>query len=138
MSLPRKDLIATGLVAVAVVLYLLWAIEVTLPGMRETRVTAASILVLGFAASAIAVVPGFEQLIRGNKAYLAITSILGVVAVVAGVQVMMTSSGVALTVVIAAMVVLWAISTSHHVAMARKVQVPSPVETPQAAGRHNR
>jgi hypothetical protein len=129
MSLPRKDLIATALVAVAVVLYVLWAVEVTLPGMSDTRVTAAGILVLGFAASAIAVVPGFDHLIRGNKPYLATTSILGVVALVAGVQVMMTSSGVALTVVIAAMVVLWAISTSHHLALAKDAQAPPRVET---------
>jgi hypothetical protein len=129
MSLPKKDLIATALVAVAVVLYVLWALEGTLPGMSDTRVTAASILVLGFAASAIAVVPGFDQLVRGNKAYLATTSILGVVALVAGVQVMMTSSGVALSVVVATMIVLWAISTRHHLVLAREAQVPPRVET---------
>ena len=138
MSLPRKDLIATGLVAVAVVLYLLWAIDATLPGMSDTRVTAASILVLGFAASATAVVPGFDQLIHGNKAYLAITSCLGVLALIAGVQVIMTSSGLALTVVIATMVVLWAISTGHHVALAKRSQVPPRVETRQTASRQSR
>ena len=138
MSLPRKDLIATGLVAVAVVLYLLWAVEATLPGMSDTRVTAAGILLLGFVASAIAVVPGFDELIHGNKAYLAITSLLGVVALVAGVQVIVTSSGVALTVVIATMVVLWAISTYHHLAVARTTRVPPRVETRQTVGRHGR
>ncbi len=138
MSLPRKDLLATGLVAVAMALYLLWAINVTLPGMSDTRMTAAGILVLGFAASAIAVVPGFDQLIRGNKTYLAVTSILGVVALAAGVQVMLTSSGVALSVVIAAMTVLWAISTSHHVVLAKESQVPPRAETRSPAGRHSR
>jgi asparagine N-glycosylation enzyme membrane subunit Stt3 len=132
MGLPRKDLIATALVAVAVIFYLLWTIEGTLPGMSDTSVTAAGILVLGFVASAIAVVPGFDNLVHGNKTYLAITSLLGVVALVAGVQVMMTSSGVALTVVIATMIALWAISTSHHLVSDRKAQVPARVETKSA------
>ena len=138
MTLPRRDLIATGLVAVAFVLYLLWAIEMTLPGMSDTRVTAAGILALGFVASAIAVVPAFDQLIRGNKTYLAITSVLGVLALVAGVLVLTTSSGVALTGLIAAMGVLWAISTRHHVVLDKEAAVPSHVKTPQLAGRHGR
>jgi len=33
MSLPRKDLVATGLVGVAVALYLLWAIDLS-PSVR--------------------------------------------------------------------------------------------------------
>jgi hypothetical protein len=134
MSLPRKDLLATGLVGVAVALYLLWAIDLTLPGMSDTRVTAAGILVLGFVASAIAVVPGFDQLIRGSKAYLAVTSVMGVAAVAAGVQVMLTSSGVALTVLIVTMALLWAISTSHHLVLARESQVLPQFETRQPVG----
>lgn len=86
-------------------------------------------MVLGFAASATAVVPGFNRLIHGSKAYLATTTILGVVALVAGVQVMLTSSGLALTVVIAAMVVLWAISTSHHTRLANDEQAHPQLET---------
>jgi len=38
MHLPRRDIIATGLVAVAGFLYLLWAIDSALPGMNSTRV----------------------------------------------------------------------------------------------------
>ena len=48
MYLPRRDIIATGLVAVAVLLYLLWAIDSALPGMSSTRVTGVAVLALGF------------------------------------------------------------------------------------------
>ena len=69
MRLPRRDIIATGLVAVAGLLYLLWAIDFALPDMSSTRATGVAVLALGFAASASAVVPGFDQLLHGNRAY---------------------------------------------------------------------
>ena len=72
--LPKKDVIATGAVGVAVVLYLLWLFDATLAGMSSVRVTGLSILVLGFVASATAVVPAFDQLLHGSRLYLAGTS----------------------------------------------------------------
>ena len=48
MYLPKRDIIATGLVAVAGLLYLLWAIDSALPGMSSTRVTGVAVLALGF------------------------------------------------------------------------------------------
>jgi len=77
MHLPERDIIATGLVAVAGLFYLLWAIDSALPGMSSTRATGVAVLALGFTASASAVVPGFDQLLHGNKAYLVITSLRG-------------------------------------------------------------
>jgi hypothetical protein len=59
-------------------------------------------------------VPSFTQLLHGNKAYLAITSMIGVVAAVAGVQMLITASETALAVVMAATVILWMIATTHH------------------------
>jgi hypothetical protein len=138
MNLPRKDLIATGAVAVAVALYLLWAVDRTLPGMDDTAVTGASILVLGFVASAYAVVPGFDQLIHGNKTYLAVTAVVGAAALTAGIVVMVTSEGLALSGLIAATVVLWAISTTHHVLLAKEAQVPTRVETRHTVGAQSR
>ena len=114
MHLPRRDIIATGLVAVAGLLYLLWAFDSALPGMSRTRVTGVAVLALGFAASASAVVPGFGQLLQGNRAYLAITSLIGLAALAAGIQMLVTASGAGLTVVMAAMAVLWLIATIHH------------------------
>ena len=119
MHLPRRDIIATGLVAVAGLLYLLWAIDSTLPGMSSARATGVAVLALGFAASASAVVPGFDQLLHGNKAYLVITSLIGLAAAAAGVQMLITASGAGLTVVMAAMAVLWLIATIHHSRLAK-------------------
>ena len=132
MHLPRRDVIATGLVAVAGLLYLLWAIGSALPGMSSARVTGVAVLALGFAASASAVVPGFDQLLHGNKAYLVITSLIGLAAFAAGVQMLITASGAGLTVVMAAMAVLWLIATIHHSLLAKAGLPPQQVISRQS------
>ena len=119
MSLPKRDVIATVLVAVAGVLYGLWAADVAPFGLDSVRATGVAVLALGFAASASAVVPGFDELMRGNKVYVAGTSIIGLVAFAAGVQMLMESSETGLGVLMVAMVVLWAVATVHHAMLAR-------------------
>ncbi|HEU4489330.1 MAG TPA: hypothetical protein VFR74_00530 [Jiangellales bacterium] len=119
MRLPKRDVIATGAVAVAVVLYLLWLADTALPGMSDLRVTGLVVLVLGFVASAVAVVPGFDQLMHGNKVYLAATSLIGLAALVAGVVMLWSESSTAFAVLMVALVVLWAIATTHHVLLAK-------------------
>jgi hypothetical protein len=114
MRFPKRDLIATGLVAVAGLVYVLWALNV----VSSTRVAGIVMLVCGFAASASAVVPGFDDLLRGNRAYLVVTSLIGVVAVVGGVAVLVVASETGLSLVLAAMIALWAIATVHHVLLA--------------------
>lgn len=120
MRVPKRDIIATVLVAVAIALYLLWLLDATLPGMSGTRVTGLVILALGFAASASAVVPGFEQLMHGNKAYLGVTALLGLVAFAGGLAMVVWASDTGLAVVVGAMAVLWAISTTHHLLLAKR------------------
>ena len=122
MGLPKKDIIATALVAVAGVLYGLWATGY----WTSVRATGVVVLALGFVASASAVVPGFEQLIRGNKAYLAVTSLIGLVAFIAGIQMLITASGAGLTVVVIAMGVLWLIATVHHTMLAKRESAAAP------------
>ena len=143
MHLPKRDIIATGLVALAGLLYLLWAIDFALPGMSSTRATGVAVLALGFAASASAVVPGFDQLLHGNKVYLATTSVIGLAAFAAGMQMLITASGAGLTVVMAAMAVLWLIATIHHSLMAktglppRRASARQPTRHgPRPAGAH--
>jgi hypothetical protein len=133
MHLPRRDIIATGLVAVAGLLYLLWAIDSALLGMSSTRVTGVVVLALGFAASASAVVPGFDRLLHGNRAYLVITSFIGLAALAAGVQMLITASGAGLTVVMAAMAVLWLIATIHHSLPAKTGLPPGQASVRQPA-----
>lgn len=115
MRLPKRDVIATGLVAAASVLYLLWAVDAAPSGFSGTRATGLVVLGLGFAASASAVVPGFDQLIRGDRLYLVVTSLMGLGAFGAGVQMLLTASELALGVLMGTMVVLWLIATIHHV-----------------------
>lgn len=134
MSLPRRDAVATVLVAVASVLYVLWVVGATPPGLGAVRATGSVILALGFAASASAVVPGFEQLLHGSKLYLAVTSAIGLVAFAAGVQVLVSASGSALGLLVAAMVVLWVIATAHHVLLAgAAAQPPGSAGAPRQA-----
>ena len=119
MNLQKRDLVATGLVATAGVIYLLWLLDAMPSGMTDVRATGAVILALGFAASATAVVPTFGELLHGNKVYLAVTSLLGLVALVAGVVMLVGSSQTALAVVMVAMVTMWLIATIHHSLLAK-------------------
>lgn len=125
MHLLKRDAIATVLVAMAGVLYALWAVDSTLPAMSGTRVTGTAILVLGFAASATAVVPNFDQLIRGNRTYLVGMSVIGLGAFAAAVHMLLTAGAVSLAIVMAAMVVMWLIATVHHSVLANTMRGPS-------------
>ena len=126
MHFPKRDLLATGLVAVAGLVYVLWTLGI----VSNVRVAGIVMLVCGFAASASAVVPGFDDLLRGNRAYLVVTSLIGAVALVGGAAVLVAANETALSLVLAAMVVLWAIATVHHVLLAS----PSHGQTPQVSG----
>lgn len=114
MRLPRRDLVATVLVAVALVLYVLWAAGAAPPGLDGVRATGLVVLALGFAASASAVVPHFDELMHGSRAYMAVTSLIGVVALAAGIVMLVDASGTGLGVMMGAMGLLWLIATVHH------------------------
>lgn len=114
MRLLRRDLVATALVAVAGLVYLLWVVDAGVPALGSVRVVAAVVFVLGIAASVVAVVPTYVQLLRGDLTYLLCASALGVVALVAsGLAVIGGSSG-ALAVLMATTFALWLASTVHH------------------------
>jgi hypothetical protein len=129
-----RDRIATAIVALAVVVYGLWAAGWALPGMDNVRTTGLVVLGLGFVASASAVVPGFEELMHGNRLYLVVTSLIGFVAFAGGVVMLVNASEIALGVVMAAMVVLWMISTEHHAVLARA----GTAARPRVRQRHHR
>lgn len=126
MHVPKRDLIATVLVAAAGILYLLWAADAAPPGLGGTRATGTVVLGLGFIASASAVVPGFEDLIHHHRRYLAVTSVIGLVAFGAGLEVLLDSSGVALGVLIVTTLALWLIATVHHVRLAAPATTTAP------------
>lgn len=114
MRVPWRDGLATLFVAAALGVYAAWAVGSALPGFTRPTIVAVAVLVLGVAASISAVVPGFGDLLRGSRLYLAATSGLGLVAFGAGLYALFAESAVALAVLVAATVVLWAMSSMRH------------------------
>ncbi|MGD9704540.1 MAG: hypothetical protein AB7Q42_07705 [Acidimicrobiia bacterium] len=114
MQLSKRDVLATCLVLVAGIVWLMRAVGAPLPGSSSARAAGFVVLALGFVASATAVVPTFLELLHGNRLYLALTSTLGLVALIAAVTALLAESGVALGVVVGVMVLLWVIATIHH------------------------
>lgn len=115
MRLSWRDGLATVFVAAAGVLYALWLAGTDLLGISETRVVAGVVLGLGLAASVTAVVYGVGAgLLRANKAYLTIASLIGLAALIAGVIALATDNEAMLATLVAATVALWLMSTVRH------------------------
>jgi hypothetical protein len=122
MSIPKRDLIATVLVATATLVYVLW-----LGGFLADLAVgaiAALVLALGFVASASAVVPGFASLLAGSRLYLALASLGGVVALVCGAVTVLQANEQTLALLVIATVGLWAAATARHIA-AHRPNVPA-------------
>ena len=81
------------------------------------------VLVLGFVASASAVVPGFAALLAGSRAYLIGTSLVGLVALMSGVLTVVNGTGETLAILVAATVVMWAAATVRHASSSRVATV---------------
>jgi hypothetical protein len=118
MTLPMRDVLASVLVGLSVVIYLGMTIGIALPGLGDVTGVAVAVLVLGIAASISAVVPGFDELLHGSRLYLVAASLLGAVALVGGVWALLSNDATALAVLVLATVVLWGMSTARHMATA--------------------
>lgn len=114
MRIPWRDSLATLFVAAAVGIYAAWLVGSALPGLGTPAPIAVAVLALGVAASASAVVPGFGDLLRGSKAYLAASSLLGLVALIAGVWTLVAGEAYALATLLGATIVLWGMSSVRH------------------------
>jgi len=114
MHLTVKDRIASALVGAGALAWALWSLGLGPQGAAGARGVTGIILGLGFAASASAVVPGFDRLIHGSKAYLAGASLLGAGALAAGVAALLTGGELALGLLVAATLTLWAVTTARH------------------------
>lgn len=139
MRVTWRDRIASVLVAMAVLGYALWLVTVDNPTESGIRAMVATVLGLGFAASATAVVPGFWELIHGSRIYLTAASLLGLVAVTAGVVAFVSADTTLLAVLVAATVVMWAMASVRHAteppARAPAAQRPGEGSVPTAARR---
>ncbi len=127
MQLTWRDRLATFVVAAAALLYLAWFSFDDGASETEVRWITAIVLALGFVASASAVVPGFDGLIHGSRLYLAVSSLLGLGAFVAGIAALVTGDEVWLVLLVVLTVVLWAMSTMRHAAAAPR-SVPPPAD----------
>ncbi len=114
MHLSTRDLLATVLVGVAVVLYGAWLVGVAIPWFTDPSTVALGVLVLGIGASVSAVVPAFAELLHGSRAYMAAASAFGLVAFLAGLWAVAAKEPIGLAVLMAAILVLWAMSTWRH------------------------
>jgi hypothetical protein len=128
MRVDRRDVVATVAVVVATVAYLLWLTDIEMPGLKSPRAIGLLILMLGFLASASAVVPGFDTLMHGSRSYLVATSVIGLVAFVGGVVVLVNGSEAMLATLIVATVVLWCAATVRHMQAARAVSRPAAAD----------
>jgi len=120
MRLDWRDWVATLCVAAAVAVYGAWLIGAALTAPSEMNFVAGTVLGLGIVASAFAVVPGFERLLRGSKSYLVIASLIGLAALVAGMVALVNTSEVMLGVLVAATILLWALATTRHLRASRQ------------------
>jgi hypothetical protein len=117
VSLPKRDLFATLLVGVSLVVYVAWAVGIAVPG--EVAGVALAVLLLGVVASVSAVVPAFAELVHGSRLYLGTASALGLAALVAGLWAVVAGEPTAVTVLVVATILLWAMSTMRHVGLYR-------------------
>ncbi len=117
MNLTTRDQLATLLVAASVITYGLWLAGFL--GVLTTSAVALVVLVLGFLASASAVVPGFAALLAGSRAYLVGASLVGLVALVSGVLTVVNATDGTLAILVAATLVMWAAATVRHAASGR-------------------
>jgi hypothetical protein len=119
MLMIWRDRIASTAVAIAVLVYVLWLLMADVPAESGIRLMVATVLVLGFVASAIAVVPGFGELIHGSRTYLAVASLLGLVALAAAVVAFVNASTTMLAVLVVATVAMWVMASVRHVTASR-------------------
>ena len=112
MLIQMRDRIATVPVATAAFIYVLW-LTGFLGGLTASSV-AMLVLVLGFIASASAVVPGFAALLSGSRLYLALASLGGLVALIAGALTVIQATDATLAVLVIATLGLWAAATIRH------------------------
>jgi hypothetical protein len=125
MYLPRRDSIATLFVAAALTAYTAWLVLADHPGASSIRVMAGVVLSLGVAASATAVVPGFEELLHSSRIYLVVASLVGLVASVAGIVALTGADTTMLAVLVATTFVMWVMATLRHVLLAVALRGPA-------------
>ena len=139
MRLTWRDARATLLVAAAAALYGLWQTGAAAAG-TSTRVLGAVVFGLGWAGCMsdqreMASVYGAGEHRRAPMAYVVVSSLLGVVALAAGIVTLVSASETMLAILVAAMVALWLLATVRHAMTSERARAAgpsSPAATPPA------
>lgn len=138
MKLTRNDARATLVVAVAVIFYLLWATETVATGVAP-RIVAGIVFALGWLGCTSDVegmksVYGVDEATRPPIVYVVFASLIGALALVAGVIAIGWANEAMLATMVVAMAVLWLMTTVRH-ALARPAApvVEHPSTLPRAA-----
>jgi len=116
--LTWKDGLATVFLAVAVVVFSVWSAGASIAGISG-RGLVVTIFLLGIAGcytaqSQFETLYGANGTTRGPLAYVALISVLGALATVAGIVALIGGGGLAVTTLLLAMVAMWVLATVRH------------------------
>jgi hypothetical protein len=118
MRLTWKDGLATVFVGLAVVLFVVWSAGAAVSGISGRGLVVA-ILLLGIAGcytarSQFETFYGVNGTTRATLAYVVLVSVVGALATVAGIVAVIGGGTVAVTTLLLAMVVMWILATVRH------------------------
>jgi hypothetical protein len=119
MRLTWRDAVTSVLVGAAVIVYVLWAAGIALTTVSPTAI-GVGVFALGWAACVAnqrgtAVVYGVDRTkSRTTTTYAVATSVLGAVALLAGIAAIFTGSEPFVVVLLGALVALWLAATARH------------------------
>lgn len=114
MRLTWKDAVSTVFMAAIVVIYVAFLNSTTAWLISSARGTAAAVLILGMVGGcAMSAAAGRDQGPRA-RTYTSFASVLGAIALVAGVIALITASTVALAILVVATLTLWLVATVRH------------------------
>ena len=118
MRLTWKDGLATVFVGLAVVLFVVWSAGAAVSGISGRGLVVA-ILLLGIAGcytarSQFETFYGVNGTTRPPLAYVVLVSVVGALATVAGIVAVIGGGTVAVTTLLLAMVVMWILATVRH------------------------
>ena len=113
MRLTWKDAVSTVFMAAIVIIYAAFLNSTTVWLISSARGTAAAVLILGFVGGCAMSAARQDQGTQA-RAYTSFASILGAVALIAGVIALIMASTAALAVLVAATLTLWLAATLRH------------------------
>jgi len=114
MRLTWKDAVSTVFMAAIVIIYVAFLNSTTAWLISSARGTAAAVLVLGFVGGCAMSAAAEQYQDTRARAYTSFASVLGVIALVAGVVALITASTVALAILVVATLALWLAATARH------------------------